>query len=479
MVRFPSIILIVSLSITGCGGGSSQADSGQNPPEQDYQSAMSISQFGITWDFAEEAEYGQFANGDYWVVGPVSISRITPASVETMGITTGYEFTPSTSGDAEPRTMHGSMLNPSPRSNTTQGYESETTQGYDSETYAWHSNPETGKRYPTNYGASLNVALGVSDDNRLQLPAGSSLVSSISHEQGERPQIKTHAVLTVLDFAPAEGSFRPPYSGSNKTVGFNKDQLNYSLLQRITPVASVLDISTVSDYFEKPWIDHVPNFGARYIHASDNMPDYGREISTDIGEAALMLHLDYSDMEKEELLIRFVQLGIDFYGITQDGGENNWLPNGGHESGRKWPIMFAGLMLGDTDMANIGFTDVQFGEDGQTFYVDQEVVDRNYEEDCGGYASEQIGMPEYGIRHSYNPKADNALWSESAYRRCCTANAWGGFVLAAHIMDQQANWNHDALFDYQDRYMSTEQENYYRQTSTFVEDMWDTYRGGY
>lgn len=471
MVRLLSIILVVSLSITGCGGGSSQTDSGQNTPEQNYQPAMSISQFGITWDFAEEVESGQFANGDYWVVGPVAISRITPASVEAMGITTGYEFTPSTSGDAEPRTMHGSMLNPSPYNNA--------TQGYDSETYAWHSNPETGKLYPTNYDASLNVALGVSDDNRLQLPAGSSLVSSISHEQGERPQIKTHAVLTVLSAAPPEGSFRPPYSGIDKTIKFNKDQLNYSLLERITPVSSAPDISTVADYFEKPWIDHVPNFGARYIHASDNMADYGREISTDIGEASLMLHLDYPDMEKEELLIRFVQLGIDLYGITQDGGENNWPANGGHESGRKWPILFAGLVLGDSDMVNIGFADVQFGEDGQTFYVDQEVVDRVYSDGFGGYTSEQIGMPEYGIRHSYQPDIDNALWSESAYRRCCTANAWAGFVLAARIMGQQANWNHDALFDYQDRYMSTEPSGYYRQTSDFVEEMWDTYRGSY
>ncbi len=470
MARCISIFYVITILIAGCGGASQSDSEGDNPPK-DYQSAMSISQFGITWDFAEEVEYGQFANGDYWVVGPVLISRITPASVEAIGITTGYEFTPSNSVDAEPRTMHGSMLNPSPRDNG--------TQGFDSETYAWHSNPDTGKIYPTNYDASLNVALGVSDENRLQLLAGSSLVSSISHEQGDRPQIKTQAVLTVLDSAPAEGSFRPPYSGLDKTVRFNKDQLNYSLLQRIAPVASVLDISTVSDYFEKPWIDHVPNYGARYIHASDNMADYGREISTDIGEAALMLHLDYSDMEKEELLIRFVQLGIDLYGITQDSGEDNWPANGGHESGRKWPILFAGLMLGDSDMANIGYTNVQFGEDGQTFYIDQEVVDRTYNDGFGGYTSDQIGIAEYGIRHSYQPNIDNALWNESAYRRCCTANAWAGFVLAARIMGQQANWNHDALFDYQDRYMTVEPAGYYRQTSNFVADMWDTYRANY
>ena len=458
--------LVISFFLIGCGG----SGQGGGEPPKGKQTTTSLSQYGITWYFVEEVEYGQFANGDYWVIGPVSISSIVPESVATMGITTGYEFTPTTGQGAWERTMHGSMINPSPQSGG--------TQGYDSETYAWHSSPETGRIYSTNYDASLNVALGVSDTNRLTIPAGSSLVSSISHEQGDRPQLQSQAVLTVLNIAPAEGSFRPPYSGTDKTVRFNKDQLNYSLLQQITPVDSTPNIDTVSNYFARPWIDHVPNYGARYIHATQNMPDYGREISSQIGEAALMLHLDYSDLQKEELLIRYVQLGIDLYGITQDGGESTWASNGGHESGRKWPIIFAGLMLEDSAMANIGLTDVKFGEDGQTFYVDQSVIDRVYADGFGGYTSEHLGMAEYSIRHHDRPEWDNISW-DSAYRRCCTANAWGGFVLAARIMGQQANWNHDALFDYQDRYMSTEPSGYYRQTSNFVEDMWDTYRASY
>jgi len=36
----------------------------------------SISQFGITWTFNQQHEFGQFANGDYWVVGPVTIVAI-------------------------------------------------------------------------------------------------------------------------------------------------------------------------------------------------------------------------------------------------------------------------------------------------------------------------------------------------------------------------------------------------------------------
>ena len=38
-------------------------------------------------------------------------------------------------------------------------------------------------------------------------------------------------------------------------------------------------------------------------------------------------------------------------------------------------------------------------------------------------------------------------------------------------------WNHHAFFDYKDRYMQVEKKN--RETSKFVEKMWDTYRADY
>jgi hypothetical protein len=66
-----------------------------------------ITQFGITWTFDKDHLVGRFANGDYWVVGPVTIIGIAPASVEIGG-----------------RVINGSMVNPSPRLRWTQGYDS-------------------------------------------------------------------------------------------------------------------------------------------------------------------------------------------------------------------------------------------------------------------------------------------------------------------------------------------------------------------
>ncbi len=347
--------------------------------------------------------------------------------------------------------------------------------------------------YGPDFDAALNVARpngqALSAANPLIVQPGSSLVSSISlPEAGARPQLKTAAILTVLATPAPVGSFRPPYSGSDKTIRFNAAQIDRARLGRLAPVAGTPSFSSVERSFERPWIDHVPGWIGRYQHPADNMPDYGREIATEIGIGALMLNLNFTSQEKETLLVRYVQLGLDWYGVAVNGGDENWPPNGGHASGRKWPIVFAGIVLNDNAMQHIGPGDgsgtVMFGEDGQTFYVTQADIDRAHSPDLRGcdpaeYQAADLGLPEWGIVHSSDPSADNKAWC-AVYRECCTANAWAGFILAAHIMHAEAVWNHPALFDYQDRYMATETPGEWtRCWDDFTETMWDTYRADY
>src|SRR4030042_968578 len=200
------------------------------PPEGAFQ----LSQFGITWYFDAEYEYGQFANGDYWVVGPVHVIYIDPLSYRSM-----YG-----------RVKNGSMINPSPRNGSTQGYDS-----------SMHG------KYGPNYDPDLNAAMPgreiLSEKNPLILQPNTSLISTISlPDAGNRPQWETAAILTVLDSAPPAGSFRPPYCGSDKTIRFNVDDLRSGLLQRLPPVPETPGLGTVERYFERPWIDHVPNWSA-------------------------------------------------------------------------------------------------------------------------------------------------------------------------------------------------------------------------
>jgi len=432
------------------------------------QAATSVSKDSITWTFDGDYTVGQFVSGDWYIVAPEGL-QIT-------------DITPGWDGDE-----NGSMVNPVP----------EGSQGYNA------SAP--------GYDANINVAVSLP----VTIDPAEQLISTTGKEStsSSRSYVDEAAILTVLSAIPQAGSFRPGYCDPEKII-YNTSSLNYSLLAKLTPTASAPTLTDTAELFARPWLDHLQGWTGRMIHPANNMPNYGREISRNVGIGALMLHLNYSDAEKQQLLVNYIQLGIDLYSIARAGGD--WRANGGHASGRKWPILFAGLMFNNESMKNIGLKSgdyalagsygsppadyINFGEDDQTFYVNQEEVDMSHGDSWdpdrrGGtpqpYSVAMIGMPEWGIRHVCLPTSDNSLWT-ATYRTCCTANAWNGFVLAAHIMNAQTLWNHDALFDYQDRYMAItngdpdpfgftvdgEVEGW-RTWSSFTAEMWDTYRADY
>nr|WP_165492049.1 cell wall-binding repeat-containing protein [Egibacter rhizosphaerae] len=403
----------------------------------DGESASEVSRHGITWTFDDEYPVGRYANGDYWVQGPVDIVDIDPASQNSSG----------------GRTINGSMINPSPEDGSSTGY---------------------GQTRDTGYDPSLNVADGVSTSDPLTVEPDSSLVSAISVDEDDaRPGLESAAVLTVVDQPPPEDSFRPAYSSDDTTATHTTNDLDYDLLPDLDPVDGAPDPTDLASDFERVWLDHVPGWNGRAIHPTTNMPGYGRDMASKLGQGSLALMLDHPTEQKHDLLVNYVQIGIDFHGIVDNGGEENWVPNGGHAQGRKWPILFAGHLLDDPTMATIGDRDdVYFGEDAQTFHVTQEDVDRGV-----GYTSDDIGMPEWGIRHATDPSRDTPDWNRS-YRQCCTANSWAGHVLSARLMNLQDAWNHDPLFDYTDRFIDTQEPGDHERfwDRPFTENMWDTYR---
>ena len=406
-------------------------------------SAEKITQYGITWHFDKDYPTGQYVNGDYWVKGPVKVSGISNSL--------------HTDGFKAPKGRDGSMINPT----TT------AKQGYDNALGS--------------YDSSLDVSYpdgkAISAKNPLLLNVNSSLVSAVSwlynsesdKEKGcprfnggtkaPRPVLKAAAILTCVEKIPAKGSFRPAYCGNNKASKFNVNQLKRELLKNLEPVAKTPKLSVIEKNFERPWIDHVHQYLGANIHPSANMPEYGRDLSIAIGKAALMLNLDFSKLpekpSKDKLLIRFIQLGIDFAGIADNGG--SWPSNGGHHMGRKWPILFAGLMLDDEHMKNVGQWKTAFQEDKDTFYVSQKEIDMTHSSKwkpdkrapAVPYTKADIGTPEWGIRHTKDPQCDNQSWK--ATYRVINNMSYTGWVLAAHIMGQKKAWNHNALFDYMDR----------------------------
>lgn len=443
---------------------------GQAPAEE----ANHISQYGITWTFDKAYPIGQFCTGDYWVRGPVTVIKIT-TDLHAPG------FAPQPGED-------GSMVNPG----------TDNKQGYDNRL--------------ASYDAKLNAALiggkPISANNPLVLKVNSSLVSMVSwlykSEQdtepgtpkfnggtkAPRPVTRAGAVLTVLPSAPVAGSFRPPYAGNDKTVKFNVKGLDLSKLKNLAPVAATPNPESLAKQMERPWLDHVNEYLGAMVHPSENMPNYGREIAQILSQVALLLHVDFSKLPgnpaKDKLLAQFVQFGIDCTGIADNGG--GWPANGGHHLGRKWPILFAGVMLNDSHMKDVGHWKTRFQEDEQTFYVTQAEVDITHSpqwkpDKRGGapepYTKENIGLPEWGIGHAVQPTADNREW-RATYRGINTP-IYPGFVLAARLMGQEEAWNHQALFDYTDRWMKMSGgaaiPNTTEATPIFVANMWKAYGG--
>jgi len=448
------------VEVSGSGGGG-----GGDPEPSPVTLASSISRHGITWQFDQPSSVGQFANGDWWVVGPVDIVSISPPTQEVSG-----------------RVINGSMVNPG------QQQIQNAEHGYDSTLFG----PYAGDRYKE----SLNAAWGVSASSPLELSSGNSLISTISWTDpnlpanGSRSEIKTAAVLTILSTEANTGDFRPPYSGTDKTIRFNENDLDYSALASLPSASGQPDFNDTTDRFERVWLDHCSSWTSRYMHPVENMPDYGRDFTSLYSSGAMLIHLDKTNAEKRDLLVRLTQIGIDFFGNVQNGGV--WTGVGGQCSGRKFPILFAGRVLNDAAMLALGTThpsgyygpnhpnnSEHFGEDCQTFYV-EETSPGTYNWGHGGYNSGHNGIAEWGGAHTQFPQNDDAEWFGNAYRRCCTANAWVGQTLSARIMNLQTAWNHPAYFDYMDIYMATETAGEWtRSWNTWQGSMWDLHRSNF
>ena len=433
-----------------------------------------LSQYGITWTFDKAYPVGQFCSGDYWVVGPVTV----------IGITTDLHapgFAPQPGED-------GAMVNPNPGTSEKQGYD---------------------YRIFSSYDEKLNAALiggkPISPLNPLLLATNSSLVSMVSwlfhSEQDAEPGVtefynmanivhaprsatRTGAILTVLPKAPPPGCFRPPYAGCDKTVRFNFHDLDLSKLKNLPPVASTPDVARLEKAMARPWIDHVIGWLGAEVHPTDNMPNYGGSMALVTGQIPLLLQLDFSKLPgkptKDKLLVGLVQFGIDCAGIADAGG--SWPADGGHAFGRKEPILFAGALLNDAHMQNVGHWNTLFQEDEQTFYVTQKEVDLTHspqwkpDQRMGvsePYAKENIGMPEWGIRHAATPSVDDRAILNNY--RPLNSQHYPGMVLAMRLMGLEEAWNHKAFFDYTDRWMKLKLPQGIAVTDDFYHNMWNTY----
>jgi len=232
----------------------------------------SITQRGITWYFDKSYEYGTFANGDYWVVGPVTITRITPDYADGEN---GWEVNPLLTDGK-------------------QGFTSHSTQTLFSEVLI------PALPYTTHQGVIESIV--------------KTVYAPITDSGNYSSYIKSAAVLTVLTNAPANNGatvFRPPFTGTSKPL-YNTGDVKLDLIpSRYQSVSDAPSLSTMISQFSSFRLD----FHSRDLRPTDCMYDYTPQNTPVTNNAMLRLMLNDRDTnpssEWSQALYKFTQYSID------------------------------------------------------------------------------------------------------------------------------------------------------------------------
>jgi hypothetical protein len=453
------------------------------------ETVSSITKDGVTWTFREPVAAGQFVNGDYYVVGPVIITEISPHP------TTSLPY------------LNGSVKN-LPTASRKSGFDSRLNDGTDQS----HWFDASLRSYPPitlKPGDALVSSISVATDHSVpEVMRGSTKSAS---------PVASDSILTVLDSVPPSDAFRPSYCDRQQTI-YRAGDLHRDLLRSLEPPnrSETPKLEQYEALYRRPWIDTNPFL---FDAPADYMPSYGAHVALADSYAGLLLMLDFPADQKVNLTNYLVQYGIDLYGCVQAG--YGWPAFGGHHSGRKMPIIFAGILLNDSGMKNVSakYPD-QFGEDMQTLYIKDLPPAGTYLHAWQG--ATVIYGGHYGVHASGTPVSPGlygpyeelqpARWPilkppgeqlGEGYRRCCTSASWIGEALTIRLMHGERAWNYPAFFDYTYRWMMENdieavreikaqsgfdysaawerqgqtQRQLYGQVSqpTFIDDMWHAY----
>ncbi len=418
----------------------------QSPPAtpklEDLPLVESVSQHGITWRFGKPARVGQFVNGDWYVVGPAVVSSLDPKPLYGKEIPRRELDGVDRERPEHQRVRNGLMLNPPAQMKV----------AYDSGVRNWFD-PALLQKLPVAMKPGDSLVSTISMPKGLVLRA--QLRNKIERGVDDSSPIRTAVVLSCVDRPQPPDAFPPAFCGRGQKI-----YLARNLRRDLLPVAPRTKSTPKTEQYirftQRPWVGTC-FFG--FEEPVENMPQYGLEYGRVAGIAALLLCTDLKPDEKERLLVNYVQVGIDLGGMVR-AGHPGWTGFGGHGSGRKLPIVFAGLLLGDDQLAKVSrsFPQTSFGEDEQTAYGDcwtgAKVLFAGHSGiDAATGAGRDRGNAWGPYEHTPPSQWQSGQKTSESYRRCCTSVGWVAQALALRLMHAEQAWAHDPFFDYADRWM--------------------------
>ncbi len=187
----------------------------------ELRSCASIEQYGITWSFDKKYNCGQFVNGDWWVLGPVTVTSISPApyyaeqgsAIECSTSSQSpinYEDVCSEVPDAKRGCVNsrcvyhiahnGYQINPVGAGHQT--LESRASHHYNNGNYSHENRPPA---LPLALAAEQSLVSAVSNPLATDCIGSAEVPGWLNYQGGcYSIPLKTAAVLTVLAEAPAD-----------------------------------------------------------------------------------------------------------------------------------------------------------------------------------------------------------------------------------------------------------------------------------
>lgn len=417
-------------------------------------SSVEIEDVKITFSGARPV--GHFISGNVGIGDPFVVGTT---------IVTGYTPAPGFIGE---RAINGAMLNPL-AANSGMGFDGRVVGSY---------NPDL------NAGLNLPIILN----------PGDSLIIAKSNATAPandgRNSIEKFVVLTCVAEVPFADSFRPPYvpnhDGSPKRMWRWSDvETNKLGNEDPTVIGETFPTwSSAEAAYERFMVDHIIGWNKWPIYATPlHTGSYGRDTAQAEARGYVMVNCSGSTIEqKKKTLIGQIQRGIDRYAVFKnrfDRGLPAGIPDGGWNVARKFPIMFAGRLLGDNDMLNIderqpGMATLEqrrdpfpvenrqrFHEDGHPVYVDQKIIDatnaENWVPDYSNTPRPQGRFPQ----SSYNQPTYYGSGGVASERQNVMSAGVGGhayqliygmsvtaYALACLMMGLRSNWRYEPFFDY-------------------------------
>ncbi|MCX6905008.1 MAG: hypothetical protein NTW03_16320, partial [Verrucomicrobia bacterium] len=267
----------------------------------------SVSQYGITWVFEKPAHVGQFINGDWYVAGPVTIKAITPKPLYGAEIRKRELDHIDKERREDQRVRNGFMLNP-PASMKV---------AYDSGVRNYFT-PALVQKLPVAMKPGDALVATISMPKGLVLHA--PLRNNIERGQGDSSPIRTAAVLTCLAEPQPADAFRPAFCDRTQKIYLAR-QLKRELLPAAAVTKSLPRTDLYVRFTQRPWVG---TCFFSFEEPVENMPQYGLEYGRVAGISALLLCTDLSPVQKELLLVNYVQVGLDLGGMVR-AGHPGWL----------------------------------------------------------------------------------------------------------------------------------------------------------